>query len=371
MAQKDYYELLGVSRNATEKEIKKAYRRLARKHHPDVNPGNKDAEERFKQIREAYEVLKDTEKRKMYDRFGFVREGAVPPDGGFAGEGPYTGFDDEGMGWGRSFGDLFSDFFGRRGRPTAPPQPERGSDLEYHLSIPFLQAMAGAQVGISVTRRDACARCRGSGALSSVQTRPCSACGGRGQTQQSQAGLFFSVPCRQCGGSGQIRVGDCPVCGGTGTILKVENLNVKIPAGINTGGRVRVPGKGNAGELGGPPGDLYLVVNVLPHEFFERQGNDILCRVPVTVTEAALGAEIEVPTLEGKARLKIPPGTQSGQKFRLRQKGALSPKGGRRGDQIVEVAVVLPKVDDERSRELLREFARLNPQNPRAALGLG
>ncbi|HXK59724.1 MAG TPA: molecular chaperone DnaJ [Acidobacteriota bacterium] len=373
MAVRDYYEVLGVKRNASEGEIKKAYRRLARKYHPDVNPGDKHAEERFKEIQEAYNVLSDPEKRKTYDRYGFYREGQSGPEAGPGAGFPGFDFDFFGGGeasGGRSFSDIFSELFGGR-RTRSEPRAgtaEPGRDLEYHVTISFMQAIKGTEVPINVTHREACARCGGSGSVSGSRTVSCPTCGGRGQIQQAHGPMRFSVTCSRCRGSGRIRVGDCPVCNGSGAVQKAESITVRIPAGVNNGSRVRVPGKGDAGEYGGPPGDLYLVIHVQPHHFFEREGNDIICRVPLTVTEAALGAKIEVPTLEGKASMKIPAGTQSGQKFRLRGRGAPSLKGGGRGDQIVEVRVVLPKIRDERSKEILREFARLNPEDPRAEL---
>jgi molecular chaperone DnaJ len=371
---RDYYEVLGVKRNASEGEIKKAYRRLARKFHPDVNPGDKGAEERFKEVQEAYEVLSDAEKRKTYERYGFYRDGQTGPEpGGKPGAG-FPGFDfdfsnaQEASG-GRSFSDIFAELFGgRKSRSETRPAPEHGRDLEYHITAPFMQAIKGTEARINVTHREACSRCGGSGSVSGSRTQTCPSCGGRGHLQQSHGAMRFQTTCPQCHGTGQIRVGDCRVCGGTGTVQKADALTVRIPAGVNDGSRVRVPGKGDAGEFGGPPGDLYLVIHVQPHHFFEREGNDIVCRVPLTVTEAALGAKIEVPTIDGKASMKIPAGTQSGQKFRLRGRGAPSLRGGIHGDQIVEVRVVLPKIRDERSKEILREFARLNPEDPRAEL---
>lgn len=374
MAAREYYEVLGVKRTASAGEIKKAYRRLARKFHPDVNPGDKRAEERFKEVQEAYEVLSDAEKRKTYDRYGFYREGQPGPEPGGQPGGGFPGFDfdfsntEEASG-SRSFGDIFSELFGgRRSRAESRPTPEHGRDLEYHITVPFIQAIKGTEAKISVTHREGCPRCGGSGSISGSRTQTCPTCGGKGQVQQSHGPMRFQTTCPQCRGTGQIRVGDCPVCGGTGTVQKVEALTVRIPAGVNNGSRVRVPGKGDAGESGGPPGDLYLVIHVQAHHFFEREGNDIVCRVPLTVTEAALGAKIEVPTIDGKTLMKIPAGTQSGQKFRLRGRGAPSLKGGIHGDQIVEVRVVLPKIRDERSKEILREFARLNPEDPRTEL---
>ncbi|MCH6569800.1 MAG: molecular chaperone DnaJ [Acidobacteria bacterium] len=367
----NYYEDLGAKRNASQSEIKKAYRRLARKYHPDVNPGDPSAEERFKQIQEAYKVLSDPEKRKIYDRQGYSRDGQQAaaaegdPDRWFA------GFDLGNFGGGRgrsTFRDIFSDLFGRGNAGASSARPTRGQDLEYHIEIPFLDAIRGTQTRIRASRRDVCSRCKGSGGTSGAGERPCPGCGGTGRTQDVRGIIRFSTPCQQCEGSG--KVGNCPQCSGRGLVQKVESLRVRIPAGLKTGSRIRVPGKGDAAVLGGAPGDLFLVVRVQPHPFFSRKGDDILCNLPVTVEEAVLGAEIEVPTVEGKARLKIPSGTQNGQKFRLRGRGAPSAKGGGRGDQLVEVQVVLPTVKDERSKEILREFAQLNPQNPREKIGV-
>ncbi len=315
MAQ-DYYETLSAKRNASQSEIKKSYRRLARKYHPDVNPGDPSAEERFKQIQEAYRVLSDPEKRKLYDRQGYYRDGQQAAAGGGSQDSGFSGFDYRNFSGGSgqsAFGDILSDLFGRGGAGASSARPTRGQDLEYRMEIPFLDAIRGTQTRIRVSRLD-------------------------GGTQN----------------------------GGT---QKVESLRIKIPAGVKSGSRIRVPGKGDASVFGGPPGDLFLVIRVQTHPFFSRRGNNVLCSVPITVEEAVLGTQIEVPTVEGKARLKIPAGTQSGQKLRLRGRGAPSPKGGNRGDQLVEVQVVLPTVEDERSKEIVREFSRLNPQNLREKIG--
>ena len=372
MAQ-DYYGILGAKRNASQSEIKKIYRRLARKYHPDVNPGDPSAEERFKQIQEAYKVLSDPEKRKIYDRPGYYRDGQQAAAGnGFQGFG-FAGFYDGNFSGRRGQGtvrDIFSDLFGRGNAGASSARPTRGQDLEYRIEIPFLDGIRGTQTRIRASRRDVCSRCKGTGGTSGAGQRSCPRCEGTGKTQDVRGIISFSTPCPQCEGSGSIRVGNCSQCSGEGLVQKVENLRVRIPAGLKTGSRIRVPGKGDAAAFGGPAGDLFLVVRVQPHPFFSRKGDDILCSVPVTIDEAVLGAEIEVPTVEGKARLKIPSGTQSGQKFRLRGRGAPSARGGGRGDQLVEVQVVLPNVEDERSKEILREFAQLNPQNPREKIGV-
>lgn len=380
MPGEDYYQVLGVKKGASEDDIKKAYRRLARKYHPDVNPGDKGAEERFKKLQEAYNVLGDAEKRKTYDQFGFYREGFSGKEGGAGGPsgfGGFSGFDfsdfAEAGGRSGSFSDVFSDLFGGRQRaagPSATPQPERGFDLEYHLRLPFLDALRGLNTRIDVNRSISCKECAGTGSASRGAGQ-CPECKGSGTSTIARGPMRFGTTCRRCGGSGKVRSRDCKACSGQGTTTRVESINVRIPPGAKTGSRVRVPGKGNDGIMGGPAGDLYLVTEVEEHSFFQREGNDILCKVPVTVTEAALGTKIEVPTVEGRSLLKIPPGTQSGQRFRLRGKGVRSFKSGEIGDQIVEVRLVLPKIIDERSKELLRELERLNPYNPRVALEVG
>lgn len=371
----DYYETLGVRRDASAEEIRKAYRRLARKYHPDVNPGDKSAEEMFKRIQEAYEVLSDSKKRQMYDQYGFYAEGGFSGSGqGRAGPGmDFGGFDfgdfftrtgtGRSAGAGFSFGDIFEQFFARA-RPQ--PQPEKGTDLEYALNIGFWQAIRGALVTLNITRQDACTVCGASGS-SGGQAAVCPQCHGTGNVTQVAGAMRFSLTCPRCGGSGRLRDA-CPTCRGEGRVLRNETVEVRIPAGVASGTRLRVAGKGNAGTQGASPGDLYITVRVEPHPFFERQGDDIHIRLPITVTEAGLGAKIEVPTIDGRALLKIPPGTQSGQKFRMREKGVFNSRKNTRGDQIVEVYVQPPKVRDERTKELLRELARLNPEDPRASI---
>jgi molecular chaperone DnaJ len=370
MAKRDYYDVLGVSRSASEAEIKRVYRRMARKLHPDVNPGDKRAEEKFKELQEAYDVLSDPEKRKVYDRFGVYGDRQAG-SGGFQSGAKFDGFDFDLFNRGgspRSFSDIFSELFGGRGRAAETGAQAPPRDLEYHISIPFLEAVRGTQASISVARRERCARCSGKGSSSGAGLRACPACGGSGQVEERRGAFRFAGPCRHCRGAGRIRAADCAECGGVGTSQRVETMSVRIPAGVNNGSRVRVPGKGDAGAGDAPPADLYLVIQVEPHHFFERDGNNLICRVPLTVTEAALGAKIEVPTIDGAALLKIPAGTQSGQRFRLRGRGSPPVKGGARGDLLVEAQIVLPRIQDERSKEILREFARLNPEDPRADL---
>ena len=369
---RDYYEALGVKRGAAANDIRKAYRRLARKFHPDVNPGDKSAEEKFKQIQEAYDVLSDPKKKKMYDEYGFYSDqvrpgpGAGPGAGGF----DFGGFDfgDAGGGPGTSFRDIFGDFFSRfagsgAGEPSR--EPRRGDDLEYQIEIGFWDSIRGTVRKLNVSRLDACAACGGTGALGGPTT--CPACQGRGSVSQQSGRMRFNLTCSRCHGSGRSRI-LCKHCRGEGRQPHAETIDVRIPAGMSSGGRVRVAGKGNAGANGGPPGDLYIVTQVHPHEFFERRGDDLHTVVPVSVSEAALGAKIEVPTIDGRSLLKVPPGTQSGQRFRLREKGAPSARTGRRGDQFVEVRIVLPRVLDERQKQMLQDFNKLTREDPRAEI---
>jgi len=388
--QKDYYATLGVSRDAKPEEIRKVYRRLARKYHPDVNPGNKASEEKFKQISEAYEILGDEKKRQIYDQYGFYSNnippggpppGAPPSAGGGTGGGPgfdFSGFDfsnfenvdteaEKRGGFGGSFRDIFSQLFNRSGqREEEEEGPQKGSDLEHHMHLGFWDAIRGTQVRITVARQETCPTCKGSGSAGGAPVT-CTACGGTGKVTRQAGTMRFTIACPQCGGTGRQRP-RCPTCGGTGYMRTPESFEVRIPPGVDTGSRVRVPGKGNAGAAGGPAGDLYIVTEVEPHPIFERKGDNIYVNVPVTVTEAALGAKVEVPTLLGPSTIKIPPGTQSGQQLRLRGKGAPSLRSAARGDQFVKVQVVVPRVADERTKEILRELARLNPEDPRRDL---
>ena len=373
----DYYELLGVPRKAPLKEIRQAYRKLARKYHPDLNPGDKSAEEKFKQVQEAYDVLSDSKKRQMYDQFGFYSESGMPPGGpgaGPQGAGPgvnvdFGGFDFGGAG-GASFRDLFSQFFGGgRGQAAGGgfgSEQEPGSDLEYRVEIGFWDAVRGSVKKLSVTRLDTCETCHGAGAIGTEQV--CPQCKGSGHIAQTSGNMRFDMPCPRCGGSGRLRTA-CPTCHGEGRVRRTETLDVRIPAGVNTGSRVRVPAKGNAGTHGAPPGDLYIVFDVQSHPYFERRGDDIYTRVPITVSEAALGAKIEVPTIDGHAVLRVPPGSSSGRMLRLREKGvALARKPGSRGDLYVELQVVVPDAVDEKVRNLLKELSKLAPEDPRRDL---
>ena len=377
-AKQDYYELLGVPRKAGAKDIRAAFRKLARKYHPDLNPGDKSSEEKFKQLQEAYDVLSDSKKRQVYDQYGFYSDN-IPGGGSGAGGGrggepdvnfDFGGFDFGGSsgaaGGGSSFRDLFSQFFsGGRAGAAMEPEQEAGGDLEYQLEIDFWSAVRGAVKKLSITRMDTCETCHGTGAVGSPQT--CMACAGTGTIQQAAGKMRFNVPCTRCGGTGKLRT-LCKTCNGEGRVRRTEPIEVRIPAGVSNGGRVRIPGKGNSGTMGAPAGDLYLRVVVKPHEFFERRGDDLYTKIPVTVSEATLGSKIEVPTIDGRALVRIPPGTNSGKTLRLKEKGVPSARNGARGDQYVEIQVVVPAPTDERVRNLMKELEKVAPEDPRKDL---
>ncbi len=401
---KDYYETLGVKKSASAEDIRKAFRKLARKYHPDVNPGDKSAEEKFKALSEANEVLSDPKKRKIYDQVGFYSDNIDPATaeayaragqsgggfpGGFPGGGAqpgnpggvqfdFGGFDFSDLinnagrgqstsGGGSSFRDIFGSMFGGgRGATHADEGPEPGTDLEYQVNVPFWTAIRGGVMRLNITRQDVCAQCHGQGTLEAPGK--CPECNGTGQITQTGGRMKFNVQCPRCHGTGK-NLTTCPTCHGEGTVTHTEPLEVRIKPGTRDGQRIRVPGKGNAGAHGGAPGDLYAIIRTGDHPIFHRDGDDISLTVPVSATEAALGAKIEVPTIDGRALLKIPPGTQSGQKLRLREKGVPSAtREGARGDEIVEITVHVPMPRDERTKELLRELAKLNPEDPRADL---
>jgi molecular chaperone DnaJ len=405
---KDYYEILGVKKSASAEDIRKAFRKLARKYHPDVNPGDKAAEEKFKALSEANEVLSDAKKRKIYDQVGFYSDNIDPATaeayaraggssggagaggfpGGFPGGGSaggqgvhfdFGGFDFSDMGGagrprsgstgggGSSFRDIFSGIFGGgRGGAVAEEGPEPGTDLEYQVNVPFWTAIRGGVMRLDISRNDTCGNCHGNGYIEAPGK--CPECNGTGQVTQTGGRMKFNVQCPRCHGTGK-NISTCPTCHGEGTVMKTEPLEVRIKAGTRDGQRIRLPGKGNAGTYGGAAGDLYAIIRTEPHPVFRRDGDNIYLTVPVTATEAALGAKVEVPTIDGRAELKIPPGTQSGQKLRLREKGVPSAtKEGARGDEIVEITVTVPMPRDERTKELLRELAKLNPEDPRAEL---
>jgi molecular chaperone DnaJ len=413
---KDYYGTLGVKKTASPDDIRKAFRKLARKYHPDVNPGDKKAEEKFKEISEANDVLSDEKKRKIYDQVGFYSDnidpaaaeayaragassggsgvGGAPGAGGRGGQGvpfdfggfDFSGFSAEGRraqpesasGFGSSFRDIFGGMFSGGGRQPRGPQP--GTDLEYQVEIDFWTAIRGGVTRLEIQRQSPCPTCKGTGAVG--KPMECPECHGTGQVTQTGGRMKFNIQCPRCGGSGKVQ-NACPTCDGAGVITRREPLEFRIKPGTRDGQRIRLAGRGNAGTEGAPAGDLYLIIRVGHHKLFRRTGDDIHITVPVTAMEAALGARIEVPTIdapksEGEAhhastaQLKIPPGTQTGQKLRMREKGVPSAtREGQRGDQIVEIKIVVPRVQDERSKEILRELQRLNPEDPRAELFAG
>jgi molecular chaperone DnaJ len=360
----DLYVVLEIVRSASEDDIKKAFRKLARRYHPDINPGDSSAEEHFKRISEAYEILSDPLKREFYDLHGFYSEGALEQN-----ESQTT--------WGFSFrsfefagspppkGEVFSQFFSRR---AARRDPERGQDLEYQLAISFADSMTGTKTFVTVQRRHACAGCGGTGRTSARNGNPCASCAGTGNVSRARGRLRFVSPCPDCSGTGQT-ITDCPECGGESRVVRTDTVELEIPRGVSAGSRVRYSGGGDAGRYGGSAGDLYVITNVAPHTFFMRAGDNLQCVVPVTFVEASLGAKIEVPTVDGKAVVRIPPGTQNSQVLRLRGLGAPSlVQPGLRGDQFVEIRVMVPRIADERSREILKEFANLNADDVRRDL---
>lgn len=376
---KDYYGALGVARDAKPDAIRKAYRHLARKLHPDVNPGDKVAEDRFKEIQEAYGVLSDEKKRRFYDRHGFYSDQAFSgagPAGGQAGGFGFDGFDftdfgrqaGTGAGAGPDFSSLFDSFFGGGRRPSAGAAERRpGEDLEYSMEVGFDDAIKGTEVRLNVDRMQVCGPCGGSGTPQGAQPAPCGQCGGAGTVQRAAGNMRFSVPCAACGGEGRVR-SICNACRGEGRVRGTSPVEARIPAGTKENSRLRVAGKGNAGLRGGAAGDLYLVARVGGHPFFERKGFDIHIQVPVTPAEAILGAKIEVPTIDGTAFLRIPPSTSSGKTFRVRERGVQDPRGGKRGDQLVKISIVVPPIPDESTKDLMRKYAAMNTENPREAL---
>ena len=343
---KDYYELLGVSRGASEDDIKKSYRKLALKYHPDRNPSDKQAEERFKEVSEAYQVLSDPQKRAQYDQFGHAAFGESGP---FAGGFDFTaGFED-------IFGDIFGEFFGtgtgrRRGRG-------RGEDLRYNLTLTFEEAVSGSEKKIKIPRHGSCETCRGNGSRPGTAPQTCPTCRGRGQVSFQQGFFSVSRTCNQCHGQGTVISHPCPTCGGAGRVRKMHTLSVKIPAGVDNGSRLKLRGEGESPPPGGVPGDLYVVIQVDPHPIFVRDHLDIICEVPISFVQAALGAEIDVPTLDGKVKMKIPAGTQSGKVFRMRGRGIKDVQGYQQGDQHVRVIVETPTHLTPRQKELLKDFA--------------
>ena len=357
----DFYVILGVERGATVADVKRAYKRLARRYHPDINPGDRKAEAQFRQIAEAYETLIDPDRRRRYDATGTADPAPSGPAFGF------EGFDFTVSVHGNdasTFGDLFADVFQQRETRRAEGVPERGVDLHQTISITFEESMRAGERTVTVTRQEHCRGCRGVGYFPLNETR-CTQCHGTGVLKSARGHMVFSKPCAACGGAGHLRQTRCPTCGGEQVEMRTETLTVGLPPGLPDQSRIRVPGKGHVGRNGGEGGDLYITVNVEPHPIFRREGDDLLVVVPIAVHEAGLGAKIEVPALDGPARLRVPPGTQSGQRFRLRERGVPSVRDGTRGDLVVEVRLVLPPVLDERSKELLREFGRINGEDVR------
>ena len=362
MAKRDYYEILGVSRTCTERELKVAYRRLAKKYHPDANPDDPDAEDKFKEINEAYEVLRDPDKRAAYDRYGHAafNGGMGGGAGGPFGAGGAGGF---GPDFARTMSDIFEEMFGDfmgggPGRGGRGQHATRGADLRTRLEISLEEAFAGKTVELTLKRGSVCESCGGSGAGKDTQPQPCPTCGGVGVVRATSG--FFTVErtCPTCHGEGHVVKDPCKACGGSGRVEKEQTLQVKIPAGVEDGTRIRLSGEGEAGLRGGPPGDLYIFLSIRPHEFFQRDGADLFCRVPISMVTAALGGDVEVPTIEGKkAKLSIPEGTQTGKQFRLKGLGMPVVNSERRGDMYVQVQVETPVNLSRRQKELLREFA--------------
>ncbi|HEY3282945.1 MAG TPA: molecular chaperone DnaJ [Armatimonadota bacterium] len=373
---KDFYSVLGVGRGASEKEIKQAYRKLARKYHPDVNPNKKEAEERFKEVSEAYEVLSDAEKRRSYDQFGeHWKSGGMPPPGaGGPGGFTYQTYNPQAgdFGAGGGLGDIFETLFGgaagggttTRGQPRQrAPKAAPGEDIQEEIFINLEDAYKGAVRSINLELPETCGKCEGSGEKPGSGKKQCPKCKGTGKGRS--LGGLLGMPCDECDGTGQVSAEACPNCNGRGRVMRQRRIEVKIPPGVDTGSKIRLAGEGLPGAHGGPRGNLYLIVNVRPHPVFERKGDDLTAEVPVTFPEAALGAEIQVPTVKGRGSMKIPPGTQSGQAFRLSGQGMPRLKGGGFGDEFVRVKVVVPRNLQDRERELVTELAALRPENPR------
>ncbi len=360
MPQRDLYQVLELPKGSSAAEVKKAYKRLARQLHPDLNPGDKAAEERFKEINEAYAVLSNPEKKKQYDTYGTM--GAEPPrDPGIH----FDGFDfGAGPASTGGFEDLFETFT-QAARGPQPTGPARGEDLIYPITLSLQEAFTGTKTRLAVTHTVPCSRCNGEGRVASSKRKPCPRCSGSGRVGVARGPFSFQRTCEACGGTGQDPGETCTACGGSGVKESSDTVEVTIPAGVDTGSRVRLKGKGQAGRRGGPQGDLYIETHILPDPVFTREGPNLKVKVPITFPEAALGARVEVPTLSGGARLKIPPGTSSGQVFRLKGRGMPSLRGAQPGDLLVETTVAVPQVVDEKSKQLLHEFERLNPENPR------
>ena len=351
---RDYYEVLGVERSASEQDIKKSYRQLARQYHPDANPGDKSAEEKFKEVAVAYEVLSDQEKKARYDQFGHA--GVDPNQGGGAGFGDMGGF-----------GDIFDMFFGGGGGGGRRGGPQRGADLRYAMTLTFEEAVFGTAKEIQIPRDETCTECQGSGAAPGTHPTTCPKCNGSGQVTFLQRTPFGQIqtsrPCPECQGEGRKISSPCHTCNGRGKVRKVRTIKVNVPPGSEDGLNLRLSGDGEAGAKGGPSGDLYIVLQVRPHKFFERDGNDIYCEVPITFVQAALGAEVDVPTLDGVVKMKVPEGTQTSTVFRLKGHGVPYRRGNGRGDQHVRVILSTPTTLNDKQKQLLREFGEATPDH--------
>ena len=364
MAKRDYYTVLGVNRDASEEDIKKSYRKLAMKHHPDRNPDDKGAEEKFKEAKEAYEVLSDAKRRAAYDQFGHA---GVDPSAGFGAGAGARGAGPEGFGgFADAFGDIFGEIFGQGRGGGRGNGVFRGADLRYNLEISLEEAARGTEARIRIPTMDPCEACQGTGAKPGTQAKQCPTCHGRGEVRVSQG--FFSIQqtCPNCHGTGKVIADPCKACEGAGRTRKYKTLSVKIPAGVDQDDRIRLSGEGETGVNGGPPGDLYVVVQLKPHAVFQRDGADLHCEMPISFATAALGGEIEIPTLDGHAKLKIPAETQTGQKFRLRNKGIRPVRGSVVGDLYCHAVVETPVKLTARQKELLRELESINQQDPAA-----
>jgi len=363
MAKRDYYEVLGVQKNASKDDIKKAYRKLAIQYHPDKNPGNKEAEDRFKEATEAYEVLADEKKKAAYDQFGFA--GVDGMGGGQHDWGNFRGFEDifGGGDLGSFFESIFGGGFGGGNfRRSSQGGPRQGSNLRYDIEIPFKDAVFGTKVEIQFSHNETCTGCKGTGAANGMGRKTCPTCGGSGQVRHSQGFFSLASTCHTCRGQGSIIEKPCMECGGSGTQKKRQKLMVTIPPGVENGKHLVIPRQGDAGPSGGPPGDLYVVTRVKPHEYFERQDTDLYCAVPVSVTQAALGADIHVNTLDGKTiKVKVPAGTQNGKMLRIRDEGV--PMGNHRGNLYIKLMVRVPEKMSRKGKELLEEFARIEGQD--------
>lgn len=355
MAKRDYYEILGISKSADEKEIKQAFRKLAKQYHPDLNPDNKEAEAKFKEINEAYEVLSDADKKAKYDQFGHA---AFDQNQGFGGGASYGDFND-------IFGDIFGDFFGGGagfgGARAQRTGPKAGSDLKIKLDITFEEAAFGTKKEIKINRIEKCTTCDGSGAKKGTKKKTCPTCNGAGSiktVQRTPFGQFASTKtCTTCNGTGEVVEEPCTACNGTGKEKRSRKLSINIPAGVDSGSVIPLRGEGNHGERGGPAGDLYVYLNVKEHELFERDGNDVWCEIPITYAKAVMGGNIEVPTIEGKVKYDVPEGTQTGTVFRLKNKGIKNLRGSGKGDQYVRVKVTVPRKLTDKQKHLLEQFA--------------